>query len=115
MDKHSFTLKGQLPAKKNAWKVGRYGIYQSKSKEIDVFIFQLKEQVRQYPDLPLLKDCKIEVVLHQSNRTDLDGQITTLCDILQTSGVVKNDRQIKNIVAQKIVDNKNPRVEVNIF
>lgn len=111
----SFELKGQLPAKKNAWRLGQYGIYQSKNKEIDVFISQLLKQMKQYSGLPLKGSCRLSCELWQSNRTDLDGQLTTLCDILQTSGIVENDRLIKDIRAKKNIDNKNPRIELKII
>jgi len=109
-----FTLTGQLPAKKNAWRMGKYGIYQSKQKEIDGFIFQLKVQAREYSSLPLKGECSLNLSLWQSNRTDLDGQLTTVCDILENAGIVDNDRLIKHIIAEKVVDNKNPRIEIDI-
>ena len=108
---YKFTLIGQLPAKKNSWKMGKYGIYQSKTKEIDGFILQLKTQMVDRSALPLKGRCSLNLSLWQSDRTDLDGQITTLADILQTAGIVENDRQIKHIVAEKFIDNKNPRIE----
>jgi len=109
-----FKLQGQLPAKKNAWRMGRYGIYQSKNKEIDGFIMQLVVQANKCIGLPLKGSCRLYCELWQSDRTDLDGQITTLTDILQSVGIVVNDRQIKYIEAQKNIDNKNPRISIEI-
>jgi len=109
-------LYGQLPAKKNAWKVGRYGrVYQSKQNQLDVFIMQILEQKGIKVGLPYEGRCKLLVDLFQSDRCDLDGQLTTLCDLLQNAGIVKNDRQIKQITAQKFIDNKEPKISLEII
>lgn len=99
-----YTLLGEIPAKKNAWKKNRYGtIYQSKQKEINDLLWQIKTQKTNNEDVMMTKNCKIIVEINGDNRKDLDGQITTICDLLQTSEVVKNDRQIKDIFASKRV------------
>lgn len=115
VEKIKFELKGQLPAKKNSWRKNKYGfIYQSKQKEIDAFILQLKPQTRKYPYLPFKCNVGLFLGLWQSNRTDLDNQITTICDILQQVGIVENDRQIKQIIARKFIDNKHPRINIRV-
>lgn len=110
-----FILTGQLVSKKNTWRRGLYGqTYQSKQKEIDAFIWQLKKQTRNILGLPIKTQCILKLCVWGSDKRDLDNEITTLTDILQNSGVIKNDRQVKYIIAKKVVDNKNPRVEIEI-
>lgn len=112
---YKFTLIGNIVSKKNTWKRSRWGgTYQSKQKEIDDLIMQLKTQTRQYTTLPIKTQCRAEFTLWQSDRNDLDNQICTLLDILQTVGIVENDRLVKEIVAKKIVENKNQRCEITI-
>ena len=110
-----FKLTGKIPSKKNTWQKGKYGqIYQSQQNALNGLLLQLKVQKARYNNLPLKNDCRLFVCVWGDNRQDLDNQITTICDLLQKSEIIKNDRQIKQIEAEKIKDNKNSRVEIEI-
>ena len=83
--------------------MARGRIFQSKQKEIDALIWQLKAiNVPRY-NFPITTPIKLFVSLYGDDRKDFLGQLETIGDILQDSGIIKNDRQIKNIVAKKEV------------
>ncbi len=111
-----FVLKGKIPSKKNTWHKGKYGqIYQSQQDILDGLLFQLKQQKSIYYDLPIKKDCRLSCCIYGDNRNDLDNQLTSICDLLQKSGIIKNDRYFKQIEAEKIIDKKNQRAEIEII
>lgn len=63
--------------------------------------------------LPLEGPLSLETIVYQpDNRRDLD--IALFQDCLQRSGVIRNDRQIVRISAQKKLDKRNPRVEFRV-
>jgi Holliday junction resolvase RusA-like endonuclease len=112
---YKFELIGNLPAKKNMLFKGKYGNwYNSKTKDLEPFLLQLKVQAKQYKNLPIKDNCIILVHIWSSDRADLNNQLTSLFDLLQDAEIVENDRQIKHIVAKKFIDNKNPKVELEI-
>ena len=49
-------------------------------------------------------------IYYRSRRSDLSTE--TLMDTLQLAGVIKNDRQIRRVIAEAFVDKDNPRVVV---
>ena len=110
-----FVLKGKLPSKKNTARWGNGRFYNSANKEMNDFILQLIEQKPQYTNLPIKNDCRLILSVWCDNRNDLNNQLSTLCDIIEKAGIVENDRQIKDIVARKYQDIKNPRCELEIL
>ena len=53
-------------------------------------------------------------VYHTSDRPDLDNAFKALLDCLQYARVIKNDRKCVEIVARKLIDKKDPRVEITL-
>jgi len=118
MKEYNFTLLGQIPAKKNNYRFGKNRFYNAKQKELDEFILDLTNQRNNYDardDFPIKTQCELNLELWQGDRTDLDNQITTICDLLQNSGIIANDRQIKHIIAHKVVENNKPIVHITLF
>lgn len=112
----NITLWGNIPSKKNTWKVNRYGkVYQSQQDAINELLGQAVAQKLQYASLPIKNNCVLVLKVYGDNRNDLDNQLTTVCDILQKSGIVVNDRLIKRIDAEKIIDRERPRAEISIL
>lgn len=110
-----FELKGKIPSKKNTWFRSKWGkVYQGKQKEIDAFIWQLRDQTKDISTLPIKIQQKAILEIYSDNRNDLDNQICTILDILQDAGVVENDRLIRHIEASKYHDIKNPRVKIEL-
>jgi Holliday junction resolvase RusA-like endonuclease len=75
----------------------------------------------------LMIECRITVCLrvyYDSERPDLDNCFKVIFDCLQPpkvkapmppiKGVIKNDRQVRRIIAERFKDTKNPRVEIEI-
>lgn len=53
-------------------------------------------------------------VYFPSKRSDLDGCLKAVLDLLQTSDVITNDNNCCQIVARKFIDVSDPRVEFKI-
>lgn len=104
-----FELKGKIPSKKNAWKPnGRGGMYLDKAlrRELDGLTLQLIA-IRNKNRLlkPMEGSIRIEVVFYEKGgRSDLDNVYTTLQDLLQSAGIIKNDRMVEDIIATRIKD-----------
>lgn len=50
----------------------------------------------------------------KDKRRDISSGVKILEDVLQASNVYKNDRQIVTELSDKLLDKKNPRVEIEI-
>lgn len=53
-------------------------------------------------------------VYHTSDRPDLDNAFKALLDCLQYCKVIVNDRKCVEIHARKLIDKKDPRVEITL-
>lgn len=53
-------------------------------------------------------------VYFQSDRSDLDNMLKCTLDCLQAVKAIRNDRLCSEIVARKLIDKENPRVEFEI-
>lgn len=107
-----------MPSKKNSWHRGANGgIYvpEGVKSKLDDFLWQLKPVVmKQGKQLPITDICAIDAIFHTCDRLDLDNKLTTLLDLLQKSGCIKNDKQIEEIHAKKIRCLKEPYLEVTL-
>ena len=110
-----FKLVGNIPSKKNTWKIGKHGIYQSKQNEINDLLVQLAAQKPVNYPLPIKTQCRLVLIVWGSFKQDLDNQLTCVCDLLQKSGIIKNDNLFVQIKAEKIKDNKNQKAEIKIW
>lgn len=64
-------------------------------------------------DSPILGDIKLDCnIFYRDRRSDLDESL--VMDMLQSCGVIKNDRQIKFKIIRHGIDKNNPRVEITI-
>jgi Holliday junction resolvase RusA-like endonuclease len=54
-------------------------------------------------------------IYFQSNRSDLDNAAKIILDCLQTSGIIKNDRNCWQLQMTKEIDKLNPRAEIFIY
>lgn len=97
----SFKLDGEMPSKKNQWKHGAGGqVYIPKDtmSQIDDFLWQIRNiRTRQFITGSIEeKRLRVSVQFYSDEEKDLDNKYTTLQDILQKSGLIKNDKQIKS-------------------
>lgn len=113
-----FSLEGEIPSKKNAWKPtaqgGRYipGDVQS---EIDALLWQLKPVRSKLPH-PISGPISIQVEFTtQTKRRDTDNRYTTLQDILQKAGIIENDNNVDYFSCRRNVSSKSkPQVDIEI-
>lgn len=109
------TLMGSIPSKKNTMRRGRHGgMYNAAQKELDGLVLSLMSFKREFTGLPMTRPCRLSLCVWDDDRKDLNNTVTTICDLLEDAGFVKNDRLIKQIEAQKIVDGDNPRVDIEL-
>lgn len=89
------TLRGPVPAKKNDWKPSKSGgIYcdPATSAAIDGFIFQARGEWRGRPAVdPAIVHCTFYVRDYRG--ADGDNMQTTILDVLQKAGVIRNDNR----------------------
>ena len=104
--KSNFYIKGKVPSKKNKYRIGNGRMWQDKGvkKWMDAAVLQLYDYRRKMS----IKPCGISILFKTDNRSDLDGMVATIFDVLQKAKIVKNDRQfIELTAAKKPMDLKN--------
>lgn len=114
----AFSLTGEMPSKKNAWKrsiTGRVYIPEDIKVQVDDFLWQLKPIKMRYKlETPLHARLRLTVTFYTTKRRDLDNMVTTLQDILQVAGVISNDNLIFSVRADKEEVVTGPRMDVEI-
>ena len=94
-------VSGIVPSKKNERVRSRHGHwYNTKQKEMDGIIFEMRAQAVAYKNLPLDGELWYSIKLFGNDRGDLDNQVSTLLDCIQAAGIIKNDRNLKHCVRQ---------------
>lgn len=97
-------LTGDMPSKKNAWKRTRTGsvyIDSGMRSQLDDFLWQLRGAKR-VVSVPLRGPLSLSVTFTAGARKDLDNMTTTLMDLLQSAGIIENDRHITELHAKRI-------------
>ncbi len=119
MDEMRFKLEGEMPSKKNGWKPKKGGgsyIPADMQAELDDFLWQLKAvKIDHGITKPLEGSLSISASFYVpagSKTRDLDNMLTTLQDLLQKGGIIKNDKDINHIEAARIVQPGKPYVGV---
>lgn len=107
-----------MPSKKNAWKRGKNGqvfIPKKMKEDLNDFLIQLnpirgRERI---PDDGLLGHLEISRKFHFKRDADLDNMTTTLLDLLQAGRIIKNDKNVIDLISKKWPKKTNyPFVEV---
>lgn len=77
-----------------------------------------KDFVRKRPELNLQLAGQLELsalVYRDKNLGDLGGYLNAVCDVLQSTGIILNDRQIASFDGSRLdKDAENPRVEITL-
>jgi len=107
------TIKGQVPSKSNGYRIANNRLFKSKElKEFEQsFAWQSAKALNEFNG----KFGITMKVYFQSNRSDLDNAAKVILDCLQTSGIIKNDRNCWQLQMTKEIDKLNPRVELFIY
>lgn len=107
---------GSVPSKSNTYKIisiaGHSSLGKTKAlKEYeDKFYMQCSLRNRN-----IASRFKLDIdVYFDSDRKDLDNSFKVILDCLQQCRVIKNDRQCVEIHGRKLIDKKNPRIELSI-
>lgn len=108
------TILGQVVSKANNYQVGenrggrRHII---KSPAIRDYERRFRDQCTIYRDRYIDRHFSLFVAVYESStRYDLDNALKTLLDCLQQVHAIKDDNLCLKIVAEKHIDNNNPRV-----
>jgi Holliday junction resolvase RusA-like endonuclease len=110
-------IKGTTPSKSNQYKLIKIAGHCSMTKTDKVksfeeaFMWQLPGKWR-HKQIGLF-ELTIDVY-YPSKRSDLDNSLKVVLDCLQRAGTIKNDNNCMKIVAQKMIDKENPRIEFEI-
>ena len=107
---------GQCASKSNSRRLVRRGKRIASIKSVGAMKFS-DLWMQQIPpgsiECPMEGDLSMECdIYYSSRRPDLDD--TLVCDLLQASGCILNDRQIKRKDLLWGLDKKNPRVEIRL-
>lgn len=99
--KYEFELQGKPPSKKNRYSVGNGRFYQDQGVRawMDGAIWELTGQRGAGKTFPIINPVSLQVTFYTDNRSDIDNQLSTIFDALQSGGVLKNDRQIYRVFA----------------
>lgn len=108
-----FIITTDIISHKNLWKRAKWGgLYNSQPEKYNDLLAQITKQ-RTKPTIET--NCRVNVIIRGDNRKDANNQFQTLCDILEKTGVVKNDRLIKEFYVKKIVTKESVGAEIEII
>lgn len=111
------TIKGGLCSKSNSRIITSRGgrVRSIKSPKALAWMQSAVLQLRsQWKKKTIEKPVGLEIhVFYASRRPDLD--ISLVMDALQNAEVIKNDRQVHEFFARKLLDKNDPRVEIEIY
>ncbi len=113
----SLTLYGVVPSKKNSWKRGRAGnvyIPEQVAADINALVIQAKTQRHR---LPLASIAGSKLMVHAQFKApaeikDLDNMFTTILDVLQKAGVIKNDKLVRWFMVEERIEPGDPSVTI---
>ena len=111
-----YTIMGQPPSKANTYRIvtisGHGSLAKTPALKAYEKAFYLQCGCR---NQDITGFCELYVdVYFKSNQPDLDNSLKVILDCLQAAKVIRNDRQVVKIVAEKKVDKVNPRIEFEI-
>ena len=116
----SFTFPFRAVSANNMYKKSRWrGIY--KNKEAKEFELKIKNFIDQLPkkDISLPIEHPVELVYafsyKNSHHQDLDNSIKCLTDALQNANIIKNDKQIFKLTAEKKINVSDDKIHIFIY
>jgi len=114
--KHEQIVYGSVPSKSNSYKIITIGGHASLAKTSAMKEFEKRFFLQcGYRNRNIQGFFELYCdVYFQSNQPDLDNSLKGLLDCLQTCKAIKNDRNCVKIVARKLIDKMNPRIEFTL-
>ena len=109
------TILGTVPSKANNYRFGNGRVY--KPKALTDYENSFFLQCNQYRNKNIKGFFEMHLdVYYPSNRSDLDGALKVVLDILQNKvKAIDNDNKMVRLVANKYVDKLKPRIEFEII
>ena len=113
---HEQVVYGSVPSKSNQYKIITIAGHSSLGKTSTMKAFEKRFYLQcGYHNRNIQGFFELYAdVYFQSNQPDLDNSLKGLLDCLQTCKAIKNDRNCVKIVARKLIDKNNPRIEFTI-
>lgn len=112
-------IHGQIVAKANNYQAvpdGAGGRRIIKSERVRAYERLFLSQCKQYAGAMINRPFElIAAVYYRNSVYDIDNSLKTLLDCLQYAKAITNDNLCTRIVADKLVDPSNPRVEFSII
>jgi Holliday junction resolvase RusA-like endonuclease len=78
-------------------------------------IWKLKKEKRVEPDERGMLCVVIALYLGNKRKTDIDGRIKPVLDMLERAGIYENDVLVSDLIVSKHIDIENPRLEVEVY
>lgn len=113
-------IPGRVPVKKNTAKVYRYGAVYSKAyRNWEILACGVIRKL----NTKVLKNCPVREYFEARFKFFLknhqwEPDVSNVCegpqDVLQTCGVIDDDKLIKRVIAEKFFDDPNPRLEIEL-
>lgn len=99
----NFIIQGKMPSKKNNYLIGGKRLYLAPfvASFIEKATWEINSQMKLQEGKMFIEPVFLSVTFYCDNRSDTDGMLATVFDILQKAGVVKNDRLIQGVTAWK--------------
>ncbi len=110
------TIQGEVPSKKNMYRRGNHGRFYIDSDTrdlLDDLHLQLNLALNR-PKSPLPGSLRVTMVLHGGGRRDADNQATTILDLLQKAGYIKNDKNVVQLKVEKVPEKGIPYTDIKI-
>ena len=108
---------GKCPSKSNSYKIITINGHASLAKKTALKQYErsFHLQCNKYRNRMISVPFGLYIaVYYEDNRPDLDNSLKIVLDCLQACKAIKNDRQCVKIFAERFVDKKNPRIEIEL-
>lgn len=116
--RQTFTIRGEVPAKKNLQRAFVVGTHVAIRKHERVVSYEelVWGEVKQQGVKRMEGNLKLDLTVHYFRNRDVDGSLTTIMDALQDAGVYDNDSQIieAHVRKLKVTPGMSPQVRIQL-
>lgn len=105
-------IRGVVPSKSNSYRIARNRLF--KTKIMSAYEEAFKWQFPKQKEVIDTEHAVHLVVYYDNKRSDLDGSFKAILDCLQKAAAIRNDNKTVVILAEKLIDKNDPRVEIEV-